>query len=134
MDNLIGLITPKKDCQFLVTTFTLRQALEKFKFHHYSVVPVLDKEGHYCGTLSEGDLLRLITKNDEFNIKDYENVQIKDMNMHRTYQKCNIDCSFDELLKLSLAQNFIPIEDGRGFFIGIIKRKELINLLYNKIK
>ena len=130
--NLLQLIVPKSKCQYLLTSTTLRQALEKFKYHRYATVPILDSEGHFFGTLSEGDLLELITKKDIFNIKEYESLTIKDINLHRSYHILNINCTFDELVNLSLEQSFVPIEDDRGFFIGIIKRKEIIEKLSNK--
>lgn len=130
--NLLQLIVPKSKCQYLLTTTTLRQALEKFKYHRYATVPILDNDGHFFGTLSEGDLLELITKQDLFNIKDYEDMAIKDINLHRSYHILSISCTFDELVNLSLEQSFVPIEDDRGFFIGIIKRKEIIEKLSNK--
>lgn len=130
--NLLQLIVPKSKCQYLLTSTTLRQALEKFKYHRYATVPILDSEGRFFGTLSEGDLLELITNKDIFNIKEYENITIKDINLHRSYKILNINCTFDELVNLSLDQSFVPIEDDRGFFIGIIKRKEIIEKLSNK--
>lgn len=130
--NLLQLIVPKSKCQYLLTSTTLRQALEKFKYHRYATVPILDSEGRFLGTLSEGDLLELITNKDIFNIKEYENITIKDINLHRSYKILNINCTFDELVNLSLDQSFVPIEDDRGFFIGIIKRKEIIEKLSNK--
>ncbi len=130
--NLLQLIVPKSKCQYLLTSTTLRQALEKFKYHRYATVPILDSEGRFFGTLSEGDLLELITNKDIFNIKEYENITIKDINLHRSYKMLNINCTFDELVNLSLDQSFVPIEDDRGFFIGIIKRKEIIEKLSNK--
>lgn len=130
--NLLQLIVPKSKCQYLLTSTTLRQALEKFKYHRYATVPILDNEGHFFGTLSEGDLLELITNKDIFNIKEYESLTIKDINLHRSYKILNINCTFDELVNLSLDQSFVPIEDDRGFFIGIIKRKEIIEKLSNK--
>ena len=66
--NLLQLIVPKSKCQYLLTSTTLRQALEKFKYHRYATVPILDSEGRFFGTLSEGDLLELITNKDIFNI------------------------------------------------------------------
>ena len=131
--NLLQLIVPKSKCQYLLTSTTLRQALEKFKYHRYATVPILDSEGRFFGTLSEGDLLELITNKDIFNIKEYENITIKDINLHRSYKILNINCTFDELVTLSLDQSFVPIEDDRGFFIGIIKRKEIIEKLSNKL-
>lgn len=33
------------------------EALEQLEQHHYTAIPIIDNEGKYVGTLSEGDLL-----------------------------------------------------------------------------
>ena len=37
--------------------YSLRQGLEKMKYHGYSAIPVISREGKYIGTISEGDFL-----------------------------------------------------------------------------
>lgn len=130
MFNLLQNLTLKKDCQYLLSNYTLRQALEKFKYHRYSIVPILDGDGRYYGSLSEGDLLFYIVSQSHFNIYDCEDVYIKDIIIHRNFKTENINSNFETLFKLSLEQSFIPIEDDRGYFIGIIKRKEIMAYLY----
>jgi len=50
---------------------------------------------------------------------------------YRTYEALTVDASIDQILVLAMNQNFIPIIDDRGMYIGIIKRKDIIEL-YNK--
>ena len=60
--NILLFLLPKKDVEYVLNTFTIRQTLEKMEFHHYSEIPVLDKEGKYVGSISDGDLLRTLNK------------------------------------------------------------------------
>ena len=62
--NLLFFLTPKCDVCVLDSNYTLRQAVEKLNATGRSAVPVIDGEGHYCGTASEGDLLRAVLKED----------------------------------------------------------------------
>ena len=39
----------------------------------------------------------------------------------------NISASVNELLELVLDQNFVPVTDDRGVFIGIVTRRDIIN-------
>lgn len=41
---------------------TLRQVLEKIEYHKYTAIPMLNKNGKYVGTVTEGDLLRYINE------------------------------------------------------------------------
>lgn len=45
-----------------------------------------------------------------------------------------IDYEMEDLIDLSIAQNFVPIVDSDGVFIGIVTRKDIINHLYNETK
>ena len=57
MENVLLFLTPKSAVAYLEEDFTLRQAVEKMKFHRYSSVPIIDKNGKYVGTITEGDIL-----------------------------------------------------------------------------
>lgn len=55
--NILFFITPKRDVAYLFSDDTIRQAMEKMEHHRYSCVPIIDKEGTYRGTITEGDVL-----------------------------------------------------------------------------
>ena len=133
MESIIQLITPKKVTHFILNTSTIRQALEKFDAHKFSVVPLIDAEGHYAGTLSEGDILRFIKNQSNFNLKLAENMQVKDIDHYRPYQAVKVDALISEVFALSLEQNFIPVVDDKDVYIGIITRKEVIKYLSDHI-
>ena len=133
MESIIQLLTPKKLTFYMDEDSTIRQALEKFDAHKFSVVPLVDKEGKYAGTLSEGDILRFIKNQSNFNIYLAENIEIKNIERYRPYRSIKIDALFSEVFALSLEQNFIPVVDDKDIYIGIIKRKEIIQYLSEKI-
>ena len=126
MESIIQLITPKKVTHYILDTSTIRQALEKFDAHKFSVVPLIDKDGHYVGTLSEGDILRFIKNNAKFDISVAENVPVNMIEHYRPYKCLKVDASIDEVYGLALDQNFVPLVDDRDFYIGIIKRKDVL--------
>ena len=53
--NLLFFLKPKQEVCTLHKNFTLRQGVEKLRQGGFSSVPVIDEEGKYCGTVSEGD-------------------------------------------------------------------------------
>lgn len=56
--NIAGLLLPKSMVAYLYDDFTLRQGLEKMKYHGYSSIPVISRaDNRYVGTVSEGDFL-----------------------------------------------------------------------------
>ena len=60
--NLLFFLTPKATCTYLYDDYTLRQALERMENSGYTALPILTRGGAYCGTLTEGDLLRAFRK------------------------------------------------------------------------
>ena len=59
-----------------------------------------------------------------------ESIKIEKVERYRPYKSLGINSSFDEIVKLSLQQNFIPIVDDRNVYIGIIKRSSIINAVF----
>ena len=114
-------------------TVKSRQTLEKFDIHKFSVVPIIDNDGMFVSTISEGDILRYIKNTCNFDVKISEKVRINEIDIYRSYRPLPISTPMNEVVVLALEQNFIPIVDDRGAYIGIIKRKSIIDYLLSKI-
>ena len=118
---------------FLNENATVRQAIELFDVHKYAVIPLVDDEGHFVGTLSEGDLLCFLKNVVKYDIKAAEKVSVKDMERYRQYRSLEVSSLWSEFFVLSLDQNFIPVTDDKGIYIGIVKRREIIKFLSDKV-
>ena len=137
--NIAFFMIPKAETAFLYSDYTVRQALEKMRHHGYSAIPVIDREGKYQGTISEGDLLWFIVKGEcgephTRAIEDLEKFHISEIDLAKTLENnpaVNIMASIDELLMNVLNQNFIPIVDDRGAYIGIVTRRTVIKYFYD---
>lgn len=129
--NITFFLLPKIKVEFLFEDFSLRQAIEKMEYHRYSVVPVLSKDGKYLYSLSEGDILYTMTKN-KLKFEDLTKIHLESIKRDRDVKPVSIDSSMDDLVKLIVDQNFVPVVDDRGVFIGIITRKAVINYLLSK--
>ncbi len=130
--NILFLLTPKTKLEFLYSDSTIRQAMEKVDLYKYSVLPLINRDGTYAGTISEGDLIRFIKNECNFDIKKAESVKLTDVPKYRPYEAVSVDVNLDDLVNTALNQNFIPIIDDRNMFIGIVKRKEIILHYYNQ--
>src|SRR5665647_360710 len=63
--NIAFFLVPKSDVAFLYEDYSLRQGLEKMKHHGYTAIPVINREGKYLNTISEGDFLWYILRGDQ---------------------------------------------------------------------
>lgn len=131
--NILFFLTPKCDVAFVEEDSSLRAAMEKMEFHRYTTIPVLSRNGGFRGTLTEGDLLWEIKNQLNLSLKQAEKVKVKDIPMKNHYEPVGINSSMEDLVKRALSQNFVPVVDDLGHFIGIVKRRELMNYLYQHV-
>jgi CBS domain protein len=128
--NILFFLTPKCDVAYVEEEDSLRNTLEKMEFHRYSAIPVLSKDGKFAGTLTEGDLLWEIKNQLNLDLKEAEKVLVKDIPMRKHFEAVGINSSMEGLVARSLTQNFVPVVDDLGHFIGIVKRRDLMDYLY----
>ena len=132
--NLLFFLTPKQDVAFIYDDFTLRQTLEKMEYHRYSSIPVLNRAGEYVGTITEGDLLWGIKNMAGLSIAQAEDIQIAAIPRRKDYKAVTVTTTMDELVQAALAQNFVPVIDGKKSFIGLIKRQDIIRYCYDRYR
>lgn len=130
--NILFFITPKREVAYICDDFSLRQTIEKMEFHKYTAMPMLDEEGKYIGTITEGDLLRCVKNRYDLNLHHAEDVPIKEVQRRWHNEPVNINCNIEDLVTVAMRQNFVPIVDDEGIFIGLIKRSDIIQYCYEK--
>ncbi len=130
--NILFFLTPKKDVAYLTDEMTLRQALEKMEYHRYTCVPMLNRNGQYVGTVTEGDLLWAVKNQYNLNLKNAEEISILDVKRRRDYEPVNINARIEDMVFVAMGQNFVPVVDDRGAFIGIVTRKDIMRYCYEE--
>jgi len=50
------------------------------------------------------------------------------------YKPVSVECKMEDLIDRALNQNFVPVVDDRGFFIGMVTRKDIIKYCYSKLE
>lgn len=132
--NILFYLVPKNSVMFLYSDYSVRQAMEKMEYHKYSSVPMIDREGRYVGTLTEGDILWMLKEQKIFSMADMEEISINSLSRKRDNQPVNVNCDIEDLVMRAMNQNFVPVVDDNGIFIGIITRKSIIEYCYKQYK
>ena len=96
------------------------------EYHRYTAVPIIDDAGKYIGVIREGDILWYIKNLKSFDFKLTEQIIIKDVPRISDHESITINAEIDEIIDLAIEQNFIPVVDDLGTFIGIVTRKSII--------
>ena len=126
MDNILFFLTPKALCVHLSADDTLRQALVRMEAARYAALPILNKQGEYCGTLTEGDLLWSLKNLCNMDIRQAESHRIMEISHRKDNDPVKVNTSMAELIHRAASQNFIPVVDDKNAFIGIITRRAII--------
>ena len=132
--NIAYFIQPRAQVACVYDDFSLRQALEKLRAHGYSAIPVVTRDNRYVGTVSEGDFLWYLMDQQApkpvAELKQMETVRIRDVLKMDRNPPVHITATTEELLDHAMAQNFVPVVDDRGCFVGIVTRHDVIRYLY----
>ena len=110
--NVAYFLIPKSETAYLFDDYTLRQALEKMRARGYTRIPVISRDGKYINVVGEGDFLwYMLDQGGEFGVSMFAAESLK---------------LGDELIRLAMNQNFVPVIDDEGYYIGIVTRRNII--------
>ena len=120
---------PKSLVEYIDTSSTVRQALEKMRYHHYVAIPVLNDEGIYVGTLRNDDIFKYFLDNGKFDSRAAERDSVMSILDVEYSKPLYHNATVNELIENVKEHNFVPVVDDRGCFIGMILRRDVLNFL-----
>ena len=133
MNNILFFLTPKAMCAFVRDDYTVRQALEKMESSGYAALPNLSRSGEYKGTLTEGDLLWALKNMCNMDMRQAQTHRIMEIARRKDNVPVRVTTSMHDLIERATHQNFVPVVDDKGAFIGIITRKAIIKYCEKKL-
>ena len=130
--NILFFLTPKENVAYVYSDYSLRQVLEKMEFHRYASIPIIDPDGRYVGTVTEGDLLWAFKEHHITDLKSMEDITVMQIRRRMNNHAVHTSVDIEDLVGNAMNQNFVPVTDDRGVFIGIVTRKQIIIFLYEQ--
>lgn len=133
--NIAYFLTPKQETAYLYDDYTIRQALEKMRAHGYTRIPVISRDGQYKTVVGEGDFLWYMldlgngTGISMHNAEELKLKNILEKESRRPYRPVRITAAREELVELAMNQNFVPVTDDDGTYIGIVTRRNILQYL-----
>ena len=129
--NVAFFLKPKSEVFYLKDNMPLARALNEMLRSGYTSVPVIDRDGNYVGAVSEGDFLCALAQTDGEHLRlaparDAEKRHVRDILRLGRNPSGRIDEPAEALVSRTTGQNFVPIVDDRGIFIGILTRRNVI--------
>ena len=133
MNNILFFLTPKAMCAFVYDDYTIRQALEKMESSGFAALPILNKNGEYRGTLTEGDLLWALKNMCYMDMRQAEARRIMEISRRKDNIPVRVTANMHDLVARASSQNFVPVVDDKATFIGIITRSAIIKYCSEKL-
>lgn len=132
--NIVRFLLPKSKVIYLYSDATVRQAIEKMRYHHYVALPILDKDGVYLGSIRNDDVYKYFQDNGKFDYKAAERDGVMKI-LDSDYSKPLLHSApIDDMIEYVKEHNFVPVVDDRGCFMGIILRRDVLGFLFNYYK
>lgn len=132
--NILQLLKPKAMTSYIYDDCTVRQAIEKMKHHGYTAVPVINQRGEYVKTIAEGDFLWFLLDRGITDLTETEKYSVSDIPKRVNCEPVYVYSTIEDLLMLSMNQNFVPVIDDRDVFIGIVTRRDIIQVCVSELK
>lgn len=130
MKNIIFFLSPKDEIAYVSEDATLLETMNIMEEYRHSVLPMITKEGKYAGIVSEGDIYYTIKNTYNFDAERFGKIRLSALDARRNYAALNVNAPIEEMFQTSIRQNFIPVVDDKDIFIGIVKRRDVLEYFF----
>ena len=131
--NVLFFLTPKNKISYISDKATVRQAIEKMEHHGYTAMPILDENGKYVGTVTDGDIMWAIKDKYDMSLKNAENIPIVSITRKTIFNSSvTMNTQIEDLIQEVMRQNFVPVTTDEGILMGIVTRKTVLDYFYKK--
>lgn len=131
--NILFFLTPKSEVAFIYNDYTIDRALQVFQTCRYSAIPMIDRNGRYLGTVTEGDFLWGMYENNEITTENYRIKKVGELSLRIQHRAVSSTARMEDMMAIAKDQNFVPVVDDNNVFIGIVTRKEILKYCYDEI-
>ena len=132
--NILFFLTPKEEVAHIMESDNLRQVLETMEQYGFTALPMLNMQGKYIGTITEGDLLWYLKEQGFPTIEELEDVSITVVPRLRDNKAVNVHEKMEGLIEKVTNQNFVPVVDDDKIFIGLVTRKDVLLHMAKKLE
>ncbi|HOO78842.1 MAG TPA: CBS domain-containing protein [Lachnospiraceae bacterium] len=129
--NFIGILQPKYTVTFVEREEPLKDTAKILKQSGYTTIPVIDDNGKYLGTVSEGDILWYLW---EHGLNEFSEATVETLVNVSRNPSVQDTADIRTIVTRIMEQNFLCIVDDRGCFIGIITRKDVIAYMMETVE
>lgn len=129
--NILFFLTPKTNVSYLYDDYSVAKALETIWTSNYTALPMINREGKYIGTITEGDFLWSLLEHHDVTSDNLRTMKVGKLARKVQHKPVSISATMEDLLSTAKDQNFVPVVDDNKVFIGIVTRKDILQYCYD---
>ncbi len=132
--NVLFFLTPKSEVAYVYADDKLSKVMDVIEEKGFTAIPMIDRQGHYVGSVTEGDILRVIREKRELNLECIGEITVANIPRKTDIKAVSGTADMNDMIKRALEQNYVPVVDDDNIFSGIITRRDIIQVFYAKAK
>ncbi len=126
------LVTNKKKITYVYGDSTLEEAIKAFAKSSYSMIPVLERvSDRYLYSITATDVLNWMAAG--HSLEEAEKTPLSALSLTRLIASCQENAEVSSIADLVANQNYVPLVDEKGVFVGLVTRKSLIFRLLGEL-
>ena len=79
--NVLFFLTPKSEVTYIFDDYKISKVMDIMEETGYTALPIIDRQGRYVGTITEGDILWTMRKNRELNLDCIGEIVVSNMHI-----------------------------------------------------
>ncbi len=132
--NVLFFLTPKSEVTYVIEDYKLSKVMDIMEETGYTALPMIDRQGRYVGSVTEGDILRVIREKKELSLDQVGEITAVNIPRKTDIKPVSGTADMIDMIRRALEQNYVPVVDDDNIFCGIITRRDIIQVCYAKAK
>ncbi len=128
--NILFFLTPKSEVEFARSDSTIGEVIDILERSTYTAIPIINRKGEYKGTISEGDILWTLKNEADYNAKMLMELKVSKIERRQNHEPVKVNAKVQDMVNRAMNQNFVPVIDDDDVFIGIVKRKDILQYYF----
>ncbi len=131
--NALNFLKHKSKVIFLYEDYSVKRSMDEFRVSGFTALPILARDGRYVGSITEGDFLRFLLRYELIDMAETEYIDLRELPRQSDNRPITVDARMEDLMQMAMQQNFVPMVDGRGIFMGIVTRRDILEYFQKKL-
>ncbi|MDO5572986.1 MAG: CBS domain-containing protein [bacterium] len=130
--NILFFLTPKSEIEFAYSDNTFGEVIDILERSTYTAIPVINRKGEYKGTISEGDILWTLKNEAGYDMAALMDMKVTRIERKQKHEPVKVTAKVQDMFNRAVNQNFVPVTDDDDVFIGIVKRKDILQYYFQQ--